>query len=350
MNGNVILPDERLIVLLNEWYEQSWKNKRKEEIDRLLSSTENELLLKYHALLSERQKVGRQNLDDSFERELAFYYHLYKGNMYFYQRHNREAEKHFQQAANHLSIVENEFARAEFYYKYASLYYFTYRIEQSLDMAKKALMIFEKDPRYVKRAAHCYIAIGLNFISLKKFTSAEDCLALAWATAVYEGDIGLQGLICHDLGLLYKDKGDLATSIKWLLESMKYIEPDDQTYYLLAEAAYLLGQKGNAKNWTENGIKVSQSLGHLDYWHRFQILQARFGNAPSEEFAAVLEDAITFFVEEGLWHYVAENGPILIDFYLKSQRNDEAAFYQKLVSKARQKIKAEKHFEDSYSS
>ncbi|MGV3487361.1 MAG: hypothetical protein ACO1OC_02080 [Tuberibacillus sp.] len=334
--------------LLNEWYlqmeQEKWEEgtRIREEVSRLLNRMENDQdVLLYYTLLDYQQKMRLSQHDASQNKVknlLSYYFYMHKGMQAYNINAYDEAYHNYKNAEKYLEHIPDEFEKAEFYYKMSALYYHMCKTELSINMAKKALAIFEKDSNYEKRAAHCYISIALNFINLKRISQAEDLLAMAWATAVYNNDFETQGYICHNLGLLYKEKKDPGTSIKWLLESMKYSEPDCSTYYLLTEAAYLLNQTGNAKNWMASGIQQSKSLGNMEYIHRFRILEVRYGEYSNETKEKILVEALHFFSEEGSWLYVKENAPYLIDLYETTGRIDKAMEYKELAALADQKL------------
>ncbi|MGV3487362.1 MAG: hypothetical protein ACO1OC_02085 [Tuberibacillus sp.] len=345
MNTSLKVADE-VAKLLNQWYIQIQQNKleegnsTKKAVEGLMAGIDSENHLRdYFSLLEHEQQKDEEcsNTDDS-HRLLQFYFHFYKGTLAFNIRAYEEALECYQDAEKYLENVPDELEKAEFYYKMAASCYFLYKNQRSLQLAKKALAIFEKDPKSVKRTAHSYVALALNYIDLKEFTYAEDFLALAWATAVYDNDFELQYMICHNLGLLYRKKEDISTSIKWLLESMKYSEPDAQVYYLLAEAACLLNQKGNAKGWIESGMKISINKGYIDYIHRFRVLKVLYWEAQSWEKERVLKEAIDIFMQEGQWGNVVDRIPYLIDLYLKKGCAKEADEYKTLLSEAKKKL------------
>jgi len=336
--------------LLNQWYLQIEQDHleegkhTKEKIEKLLKGmAEDRNILQYYSLLDQRQQArikekAAETKDNQADKQMSYYFYLYKGlNAYKINAYN-EALESYRQAEEYLAYISDQLEQADFYYKVAALYYQLYKTELSIEKARKALEIYREDPKSAKKTAGCYIILALNSITIQKFSYAEDCLALAWYTAVYENDWQLQYMICHNLGLLYKEKGDLQTSIKWLLESMKYSEPVHQTYYLLAESACNLKQLNNARNWIESGLNICKSNGHIEYLHRFLILKVKYGEYQPDIVEKVLRAAIDFFIEEETWLHVKDHVHYLIELYKKMGKVEEAKKYEEWASVAEEKL------------
>jgi hypothetical protein len=117
------------------------------------------------------------------------------------------------------------------------------------------------------------------------------------------------------------------------------VEPVPSTYYLLAEAAFNLCQKGNARNWIENGMALSKSTGNAEYWHRFKILKARLDNEPPEKLEPILKEGLAFFEQEGLWLSIKDDVRYLIDLYEKMGQEKKAEAYRQLERRAIEKLK-----------
>lgn len=339
---------EHVAELLNQWYLQIEQNdleksgNTKKEIEGLLNGMEeDQTVLLYYSLLDYRYQCHLKDNEESNEgldALISYYFYFYKGMHAYRIRDYDEAMDNYRQAEKRLEYVTDEIEKGEFYYKVASVYYQIFREELSLEFARKALAIFEKDPYYTKRTAHCRIAIALNLISLKAFSPAEDHLKMAWETATDEDDKELQYIICHNLGLLFKGKGDFEGAIEWLLESTKYFPADERTFYLLAESSCLLGQYDRAEKWIKEGMDYSQRVDHKSHWHRFRILKVRYGGYHPNLFEKVLSEAITFFYQEKIWKYVVENAPYLIDYLEKKGRTTDVNKYKDLVLKAEEKL------------
>jgi len=334
--------------LLNQWFRQIEQDemeggrKIQSRVKKMLDAVEDDADAKrYYALLDRHHQDRLHGKKGAGEVHplLTYYFHLHRGLHAFNLNAYEEALTCFRQAEQYLDFVKDEVEKAEFYYKFSGLNYHMCLTDLSLEMARKALAIFEPRKDYEMRTAACYVIIALNYINLKKFSQAEDLFALAWASAVYSGDAMAQGMVCHNLGLLYKKKQEPATSIKWLLESMKYVEPVPSTYYLLAEAAFNLCQKGNARNWIENGMALSQSTGNAEYWHRFKILKARLDNEPPEKLEPILKEGLAFFEQEGLWLSIKDDVRYLIDLYEKMGQEKKAEAYRQLERRAIEKLK-----------
>ncbi|MGV3489604.1 MAG: hypothetical protein ACO1OC_13630, partial [Tuberibacillus sp.] len=116
-----------------------------------------------------------------------------------------------------------------------------------------------------------------------------------------------------------------------------------QVYYLLAEAACLLNQKGNAKGWIESGMKISINKGYIDYIHRFRVLKVLYWDAEPWEKERVLKEAIDIFMQEGQWGNVVKRTPYLIDLYLKKGCTKKADEYKSLLLEAEKKLRKRKN-------
>jgi tetratricopeptide (TPR) repeat protein len=347
---------EHVADLLNQWYVQielgdlEESGDIKKEIEGLLDGMEeDQTVLLYYSLLDyryqcrlkEKEHTNKESSTDGMDALLTYYFYFYKGMHAYKIRAYEEAVSYYQQAEKRLEFVADDIEKGQFYYNVASVYYQICRAELSMQSAYKALAIFKNDPHYTKRVAHCKIIIALNLADRKEFSNAVELLHESMETAIQENDRELQSIVCHNLGLVYKEKGEPETSIHWLLESTKFVQASVHTLYLLAEASCLANQFDNADRWIEKGMTYCNEIGRKDYWYRFRILKVRYGSFYSNLLEKVLSEAVTYFYQEKIWQYVAENAPYLIEHYEKTNQFDEANEYKKLVSLANRKLTEE---------
>ncbi|RZT14511.1 tetratricopeptide repeat protein [Fictibacillus sp. BK138] len=297
--------------------------------------------------LLEETKLKLEEIEELFDHlsnDLKFYYFMFWGMYYnFNKKYNEaleylhKAEKQFNQTS---SIQDSE--AAVIYYLLALTYNFLMRITSVTTYSYKALTIFDREYNY-SRSADCQILLGISYRRAQHYELAESHLkqALKYSTT-FKNDT-LSGIIYHNLGYIAFCQKNHLKAIDRLEKSLEYKKSQDpqhiaNTIYLLATEHYELGKFEQAKELIQKGLKYIDEK-HEIYYH-LRIVQYKVNNAETnDEFVQYLrKNAIPFFKQKGIWEYVATYSELLADIYFEQSHYKKASEYYRVASNARKNI------------
>lgn len=352
---------------LERWYgymkdqQQDNADTQKEKIDaRLDEFTDPELkklydLLKvrYHLMYEDLEKSTRALAETSLVEEdkyhwLNYYYYFFRGIYHYQRKEYKTAIDWYTKARLFISDIPIE-ETAELFYKLAAACNRTYEISLSIKHTERALKIF-KDKSYYKRVASCESLVGLNNHDIKQFKEAEYHYHEALIYVEKANDKLLKMRILHNLGLLYTEKGDPKAALDYLGQCEKFWNTSNdlfEDHYLKAQTLYLLtknyfktDQIEKALQKLHNGLNLASENENLTYFHRFDLLKAKF--AEPVRFERAYKEGICYFKDRERWELVIEYGEELASYLRGTGNHEEAVGYFELVSDARNKMKKER--------
>ncbi|ANX10623.1 hypothetical protein ABE41_001090 [Fictibacillus arsenicus] len=286
---------------------------------------------------------GIEELYEHLSNDLKFYYFMFWGMYYnFNKKYNEaleylhKAEKQFNQTSN---IQDSE--AAVIYYLLALTYNFLMRITSVTTYSYKALTIFDREYNY-SRSADCQILLGISYRRAQHYELAESHLKQALKYSTTFKDDTLSGIIYHNLGYIASCQKYHLKAIERYEKSLelKKSQPPANianTIYLLATEHYELGDFDSALNLIPKGLKLVNE--EQEPYYNLIILRYKINDMHSDEFLQYLrKTAIPFFKQKGIWELVATHSELLADIYFDQSHYKKASEYYRVANNARKNI------------
>lgn len=325
----------------------------KETINNRLSQlrVEGDMLKEYHILnfrhelhLGHFEKATAQlnqlfSLKGEIDHLFSYYSHLLNGVYAYKEKRFHDAIKHYMEAGKWLPLLQDEIEAADYHYKLASAYYAVRQPLMSVEHAKKAKQIYDKNKDYIRKSAHCKILLGANAVDLHQYEEAEVYYQSAIDDAAKVNDLHLKTVIYYNIGLLYAEQNLSKAAIRYLKYVLEYKEFTPyyllKSLFLITRENFKIGQVEEAKKWLEQGEVLAEKLKNKEYIMKFRLIKAVYLEEPSE---ATFIEGIAYFENKALWLDVEEYAEIAARLYVKNQRFEQAVhFYEKAIG-ARKKL------------
>lgn len=362
MNVQVVTK-EYITNLLNAWYREIRSQnilkaqEMKQEIDMKINQIEDEKTMLYYSLLVFRYNMlsadfypQNSNVDTKCLKEmdlyntpedknLAYYYHFFKGTYETTLGNFKTAEKHYEKAQMFIHHISDEIEKAEFYFKLASFYYYTQNPLNAVEYATKARQAFAEQKGYHLKMAACQNLLGLACIELEQFEQAEVFLTMAMSILQKENEEALMLRVRHSLGVMYaeQDLSDLA--IRYLSEVSQEIPDHFRAIFLEAREHYKLGENKTASELIEKGIKICNELDNEEYKHHFAILKSMNEKETAEQLEKVILEGFSFFKKEGLFEYLLQYADQLAARFYEEGNHPKVSEYFYFIHKQKGKVK-----------
>ncbi|UYX50381.1 hypothetical protein M3Y14_17645 [Bacillus thuringiensis] len=319
--------NEKMSQLLNEWYcaIRALQTKKsielKKEVDVLIGkmTKKNTDLLLHYSLLNFRYKIltddlgVRQNsfdsidaLSNSDDKQLSYYYHLFKAMHYTVLTEYNDAKEHYEKAGVLLEHMHDELETAEFFYRLSAFNYQIYEPLLALKYSDHAKELFSKQMGCELNIASCENVYGLACVDLKQYGMAEETFNSAINILNKSDETKLILRVRSNLGWLYASQNLSELAIRQLTEVIKHIPNHYKAIFSEAEAYYNLGEKETASKLIEQGLAVCLEFGNVEYLHRFRILQGLNDNVLANELEYVVQEGISYFKREQLLECIQE--------------------------------------------
>ncbi|WP_369902415.1 hypothetical protein [Bacillus manliponensis] len=350
-----IMTKERMKQLLDTWYQSILQQqvvtarKLKEEVDDNIEHVKNDSnALFYYALLDFRYKVLTDSLNitpDSFDtiesfsipedKELTYYYHLFKGTHLMFISNYNESKEHFDQAEELLKHVTNPVEHAEFHYRFAYLCYQSYQTLLAVDRVQLAKSEYEKHVGYEVCIALCDNIFAMCCIDLKQFEQAEEKFITALDVFKKHNIERFILMVRNNLGLMYANQNLSELAIRHLAEVTKQAPNHFRALYLEADEHLKLNHASIAEALIEKGLHICDELKNQEYQYRFMILKEMNTNTDALEKAVLA--GVSYFEKEELWDCIEEYTDRLADKFYNEDNHEKASKYYHMSKKARQK-------------
>ncbi|MQR93857.1 helix-turn-helix domain-containing protein [Fictibacillus phosphorivorans] len=356
--------ESKILEMLNEWnmmmvdrqFEEAGNTyiKIKEKMEGI---TDPSLRLRYELFYSRylmviepplldetKEKLeGIEKLLDHLSNDLKFYYYMFWGMYFnFNKKYNEaldylhKAEKQFNQTSN---VQDSE--AAVNYYLLALTYSFLMRVTSITTYTFKAIQIFDRDYNY-SRSADCQILLGISYRRAKHYDLAETHLKNALKYSTMFKDETLNGIIYHNLGYISSCKKEHLKAIDRYEKSLGYKQSQSpqnmaNTIYLLASEHYELGNYDKVKELIKSGLDLVDE--EQESYYNLIILQYKMNGIESEDYIQYLrKKAIPFFENKGIWEYVSNNSELLADMFFNQGHYKKASEYYRVANNARKNI------------
>ncbi|AJH72829.1 tetratricopeptide repeat family protein [Bacillus cereus ATCC 4342] len=347
----IILNNEKVTKLLNEWYKvilskQITKATRmKEEVDEKISvlmveqnrDLQNQNLLLYYSLLDYSYKVlinksyvTRSDFDaveklttKTIDEYLKYYYHFYKAVHNTMIANYMEAMEQFEEAERLLEYIPNDIEKAEFNYKLGELYYHLQQPLLTIKHVMKAKDIYKNHEEYVINQIECDTILGLASVTLSQFEQGEELFVKCLDMAKKHNCTRLITLIQYNLGFLYAKQGISATAIRHLMDVYKSERPYHKTVFLLAREHFKLNEIEKAQEFLIQGF----DLADVEYTHHFRILRAQYDENYKQSLETVIKDGLNYFESQKLYGFMEEYSGILAKKLYQEGNHEKASQY-----------------------
>ena len=346
-----VITKEDITKLLNDWYVEMRSRyvikarKLKEEIDKKINNIEpDQEILIYYSLLDFRYKmlIGnyKHHLDEDLvisedtDKFLQYYYHFFKFIYATEIGNYSNAKKHCECAEKLLEFIPDEAEKAEFNYRASVFYYYIDQCVETINYASKAKQFFSKNAGYEVKLAFSENSLGMAYTAIREFDLAEKHLIAALNILQELNEKSLILKVKYNLGLLYADQNFSELAIRYLSESFEDEEKDYKTMFLLAREHLKIGKKEEVTTFIEKGLKACNK----EYIHHFNILKSMNEESPLEQLEEITKDAIEYFKNEDLWHYVKNYAKELAIRLFDKNNYKKSSEYFILSYKAEEKL------------
>ncbi|WP_261134166.1 helix-turn-helix domain-containing protein [Bacillus sp. Marseille-Q3570] len=349
--------DVNILGLLNEWnyliilrkYEEAEELHSK--IKKYLPFIEDPLLLSRYDLFLIRFYLIKNNLDEAKplikkisklqetyqDPSINFYYYFIKGFYYYYVKEYSEAIIHFEKAEGNLQQTPlNQVEVGVFYYSIALSHSYLFHSTSVMTYAYKALEIFDREYNF-SRSSDCQILLGIANRRIKSYSQAEYHFNQALKFAESFNDNRSLGMIYHNIGFVYSNKGQPETAIQYYMKSLSIKDKYDNsnvyiTYYLVAKEHLNLDELELSKQWLDKVKKQLKVKNNEEYDIHAKILEYRLEDDFNKEFEVYLKKvAIPYFQNKNIFEHVSEYSSLLADYYYNNSQYKSASEYYKLA-------------------
>ncbi|HEX6922314.1 MAG TPA: tetratricopeptide repeat protein [Bacillales bacterium] len=307
---------------LGKWYKSLIRHQLQEatgwkvKVDgQIMDMEEDQTLLIYYSLLTLRHNLlTRQENPNNYLKSinpfeeksgpmLTHYYHLFTGMCEALEGNYTEALRHYSAAEEYLDKIPDDKEKAEFHFRVANVYYHIRQTSLAFKHGKEAKAIFDVDPDYLQRSAHCEILLGLCYLTNKDFELAQDHLETALDIAIQLNSDNLKIHIRYNFGFLFAEKGDSRQAIEHL-EMVDAVDFDKAaTSFLLAREFFKTGRLDDAFNKVNQGMEVCEKTENTEYQHHFKILKAFHDGSSVENIETAVKEGVAYFKKHQLYGY-----------------------------------------------
>ena len=153
----------------------------------------------------------------------------------------------------------------------------------------------------------------------------------------------LEDKILNNIGVEYKEAGDLANSIEYFNKSLeKKIEYGLDTlvtYRSIIEIYLEIDLEKASETITEARKKINKEI---DIYH-LKVLEAKYNikNNNLELYEQLMEESIGYFLKNKMWNYVLPSSEEFAKYYKDLKKYKQTSYYYELVIDAYKNIKGE---------
>lgn len=266
--------------------------------------------------------------------ENAFYYHCFKGQLFYEKGHLQQAIIAYEKAAEYLEELSNIAEKPDFYYKLANAYYHAYITALSVINATLAIQeAREQKQGYV--LAKSKLLQGLNYLEWKDYEGAEALLqeALSYRQQDTGSEFNLVHMINHNLGLVYLRQGLPEAATNYFKRAIE--DPDSGHYmkslYYLAEALFYAGRDKEALRYFDIGFSISKQENNELYKWIFAMLHKEFVDKSS--FEGVWQQGIEYFITINDNFNVKYYSERFAEYFFREGEHEKASYYYRLAIK-----------------
>ncbi|MFD2617326.1 helix-turn-helix domain-containing protein [Terrilactibacillus laevilacticus] len=278
---------------------------------------------------------------DTMDNYSKYFYHLFKGCLYFHMSDSKNALVNYQRAEKWFSKLEmKEREKAELNYEIACTYEQYYHMNSCINYANRALEIYNKE-YHLKKISNCHLLLGIANRKSLNFNAAEYHFRQALKfTEVYD-DQETSSIIYYNLGLMHNVQGHTNDGISLIKKSLHIPSTHENHGYALFELArvYLFTNHiHEAKKTTYKGLLLSRKYHLENHILLFQALELKMQEEEAY-YAFVHHQVIPYFKKKRRWDIVASFAEDLADIAYKDRKYKNASLYYRTANEARKNIK-----------
>lgn len=262
--------------------------------------------------------------------EQKYYYFFFNAIFLYENKHYQSSIENFLKAEPYMLKRNNSNETADFKYKLSMAYYRSSHFLNSMQLAKEALDLYQRN-RDRARCADCENIIAANIQHLDRNDQAEIHYLKALKWIEKESDPKRYSIYYSNLGKLYAEHHLPESAINCLLKSRKYMGSIPQrnectNIFILAKENFKTGNLAEAWHWLEEGLKRSRENGDEEYQLHFQLLAGKH-EQNIQLFEEEYERGILYFRQKCLWKPLMAYSKELARHYERQQRFKEASRY-----------------------
>ena len=265
---------------------------------------------------------------------------------YYMQALDHYLKKDYEMSYNYylkqLPLINNGISKAITNNNIALALYKIKKISKAIPFAEEALNLHLREQQWEK-AAGTHNLLGMLY--------SEDNNSEA-AMRNYQMALGLVGTfilhhledkILNNIGVEYKEAGDLANSIEYFNKSLeKKIEYGLDTlvtYRSIIEIYLEIDLEKASETITEARKKINKEI---DIYH-LKVLEAKYNikNNNLELYEQLMEESIGYFLKNKMWNYVLPSSEEFAKYYKDLKKYKQTSYYYELVIDAYKNIKGE---------
>ncbi|WP_173918419.1 helix-turn-helix domain-containing protein [Halobacillus sp. Marseille-Q1614] len=343
---------------LKEWYE-AIVLKRSEDATRLQDELlqqknmlNNHQLYVFYELFRIRYLLLEGNVEeayeawknikqhkDTFDEEMAFYYHLITGLVKYYKGDFDDSVHELTAAKETFSSVDIErWEISDLYYLLSLSTSQAFQGSASVFYAEQALDMYQSQYD-LSRSADCHIILGINYSRLRNYNKSLENYHLARKIALQTNDLEQLKFAYNNIGVLEARFDNHKASIDNYLKSLEYAfdsEAPQNLYELLNTIHgliieyYKLGDYEGCAHWIEEGKSKLKDFSSKAHELHFEFYQRLITNKPN--LSIYLEDeVIPFFQERNNYYYIIRYAVFLADLLEKQRMYKKSSSYLRLA-------------------
>ncbi len=357
-NANRVLSAEKR-TFLQQWHTyinlqdtQKIESARK-ELSELMKTEDEPTIKYYYDLLRFRYSIYKKDFREAEQiikeieypappasKKHLFYLHFFKGIYHHSSKDGKKALEQFNLAKKYLEDIDQQLDIAEFHYKLGSVHYDQQQTVLSVNYLNQAIETYkEKSINLEERIIGCELLLGLNYVDIKQFDLAEVHFHNALGLVKKLGNLDLEIMVLHNLGLFYAEQQLSEAAIRYL---KKVLEHKSYEYHLravfLITKEYLKAQEyANAQEWFDHGLSLSSKNNDQSYLYKFNLLYELYLSDSNNDHS-LFEEGISYFKSEEMYAVVEDYSVQIAEYFRKREDYKQSTKYYAEAYKAKEQI------------
>ncbi|MED1125488.1 tetratricopeptide repeat protein [Bacillus atrophaeus] len=298
-----------------------------------------------------KESVAESNLTDLIE----FYFNFFTGMYHFRTRDLVDALTYYRIAEKHLDLLEDqaETNKAEFYFKVSEVYYYMKETYFSMNYAKRAYAIFDKQdkvdekPTYGKQKVQCQFVIFGNWLDKMCYEEALDTANKSLTDAKEIDEKHLIGSAHFNVGLCYNQLEELDKAEYHFQRSYDIHKQQGHIYEskALFNLAYVKAKQNDLKVATalyKEGNVVAKRHENQEIIEKLKLIKGLYLSYDLN----ILRETFKFFKEKSLYGDMEEYAVAVAEFLTNKEKRHEAVEFYQMAIEARRQIQRGKHLHE----
>ncbi|MFS8304203.1 tetratricopeptide repeat protein [Bacillus altitudinis] len=320
---------------------------------------ENDKIIIYFQLLSSRYKmmlyktrgeslpkgdwkITEDSLDDDTNSLIDYYFYLFETEYLAYLNNYETAIETMKVAEKKLEMVHSDIETAEFYVRAASLYMSIHQSIASLSYINEAINVYKKQEDYKLSLARSYTIKAMNYTHLKRYDDAEEFFLKSIKIAKELNDVYYEAMQCHNISLMYSNRGYHEDCINALQRAIRCREWRDSVYYInslymIVKERFIQGNHNGALYYLRKAERVLNALPNPTYEAKINIVRSIFCDEIKESLDKCREN-IRYLEKSGDLDGVFDLSLLIKGQYEKKENFKEALEFANLAISTKEKM------------